>query len=143
MRKLVIPSSKNYRVWQIGILVIRFSIWHIISRDDQLAFFFGEPLGVFQVIWKWFITEGNIYRHLGVTLSATILAFVLGTVAGTPTGLWMGLSRTASLIFEPRFDCFKLHAAGDFGTNFCDVVWIGYLVKSCPCFYLSVFYCFF
>ncbi|CAM5197161.1 hypothetical protein OURE66S_02020 [Oligella ureolytica] len=53
MRKLVIPSSKNYRVWQIGILVILFLIWHIISRDDQLAFFFGEPLGVFQVIWKW------------------------------------------------------------------------------------------
>ena len=101
MRKLLTPGSHNYRIWQIGILVILFFIWHLISRDQHLAFFFGEPIGVFKVIWKWFITEGNIYRHLGITLSETLLAFLIGTIAGMLMGLWMGLSRTASLIFDP------------------------------------------
>lgn len=101
MRKLLSPGSHNYRIWQIGILIALLFVWHFISRDDQLAFFFGEPLGVFQVLWKWFIADANIYKHLGVTLSETLLAFVIGTIAGMLMGLWMGLSKTASLIFEP------------------------------------------
>ncbi|MDO5668368.1 MAG: ABC transporter permease [Alcaligenaceae bacterium] len=101
MRKLLSPGRHNYRIWQIGILIILFFIWHFVSRDDQLAFFFGEPLGVFQVLWKWFVSDGNIYKHLGITLSETLLAFVIGTIAGMLMGLWMGLSKTASLIFDP------------------------------------------
>ena len=101
MRKLLTPGSHNYRIWQIGILVILFFIWHLISSDQHLAYFLGDPIGAFKVIWKWFITEGNIYKHLGITLSETLLAFLIGTIAGMLMGLWMGLSRTASLIFDP------------------------------------------
>lgn len=101
MRKLLSPGSHNYRFWQIGILFILILVWHVVSRDDQLAFFFGEPLGVFQMLWKWFVSDGNIYKHLGITLSETLLAFVIGTIAGMLMGLWMGLSKTASLIFDP------------------------------------------
>ncbi|AVL71888.1 ABC transporter permease [Oligella urethralis] len=101
MKKLLTPGRHNYRIWQIGILIVLFLIWHFVSRDDQLAFFFGEPLGVFQMLWKWFVSDGNIYKHLGITLSETLLAFVIGTIAGMLMGLWMGLSKTASLIFDP------------------------------------------
>ena len=53
------------------------------------------------MLWKWFISDANIYKHLGVTLSETLLAFAIGTIAGMLMGLWMGLSKTASLIFDP------------------------------------------
>ena len=36
----------------------------MFDNDRQAAFFFGEPAKVAQRIWNWFVTEGDIYRHL-------------------------------------------------------------------------------
>lgn len=53
------------------------------------------------MIWAWFVTNGDIYQHLGITLSETLLAFVIGTVAGLAFGLWLGLSPGASALLDP------------------------------------------
>ena len=44
----------------------------MFDNDRQAAFFFGQPALVAQRIWRWFITEGDIYRHLAVTLTETL-----------------------------------------------------------------------
>src|SRR5690606_11017504 len=67
----------------------------------KVAFFFGQPLEVVQIVWDWFFTNGDIYRHLGVTLAETVLAFGIGTVTGLGCGLWLGLSPRASAILDP------------------------------------------
>ncbi len=72
-------------------LVVILGVWHAATRSQQVAFFFGEPLMVAQRIWSWFIVEGDIYMHLGVTLLETVLAFGIGTVAGLGVGLWLGV----------------------------------------------------
>ncbi len=41
----------------------------MIENDRQASFFFGQPAAVAQRIWSWFITEGDICRQLGVTLT--------------------------------------------------------------------------
>ena len=56
------------RVWQLLVLVVILGVWHAATRSQQVAFFFGEPLMVAKRIWSWFIVEGDIYIHLGVTL---------------------------------------------------------------------------
>jgi NitT/TauT family transport system permease protein len=86
--------------------------WHVMTtpgwvppllfdNDRQAAFFFGEPLKVGSRIWAWFVAEGDIYRHLGVTLIETLLAFGIGSVLGLACGLWLALSPLASAILEP------------------------------------------
>src|SRR3546814_1439217 len=75
-------------------------IWYVVSLDPKVAFFFGQPLEVWGRIWSWCITNGNIYRHLWVTLAETVLAFFIGTVSGLGFGLWLGLSSTASAILQ-------------------------------------------
>lgn len=89
------------RVWQVLLLAVVLLAWHFLTQDRNIAFFFGQPLQVVKVIWTWFVTDGDIYRHLGVTLAETILAFVIGTVAGLACGLWLGLSPLASAILDP------------------------------------------
>ena len=89
------------RFWQILLLVVILGGWHIASHNINFAFFFGRPAEVARVIWDWFVTNGDIYRHLGITLSETVLAFVIGTVAGLAFGLWLGLSRGASAVLDP------------------------------------------
>ena len=96
------PSSRlSLRIWQIAILVVILTGWQIASADPKVAFFFGKPLAVWARIWDWFVVNRDIYQHLGITLTETVLAFFIGTAAGMGTGLWLGLSPAASLILDP------------------------------------------
>jgi NitT/TauT family transport system permease protein len=109
-------DTRKLRAWQIGVLLFLLVFWHLISRNDQTAFFLGEPVKVAGRIWSWFLPvevapnalfpEGlsghaDIYVHLGVTLIETVLAFAIGTVLGLAMGLWLALAPTASAILDP------------------------------------------
>jgi len=106
------PGPHNIRWWQASVLVAVFAFWHVLTtpglipplmfeNDRQAAFFFGEPLLVMSRVWKWFVVEADIYRHLAVTLVETVLAFGAGSVLGLGFGLWLALAPTASAILEP------------------------------------------
>ena len=110
------PSSRNLRYWQVGLLVVVLATWQLVSRNEQTAFFLGEPIKVAGRIWSWFMPwdiapnalfpEGlpghaDIYLHLGVTLLETVLAFAIGTLLGLAFGLWLALAPTASAILDP------------------------------------------
>jgi NitT/TauT family transport system permease protein len=103
--------SSRLRWWQIGLFAALLVAWHVgtsptllppiyFDDADKAAFFFGEPIKVFERIWIWFST-GFIYRHLWVTLLETLMAFVVGTVLGLAMGLWLALSPTASALLDP------------------------------------------
>jgi NitT/TauT family transport system permease protein len=110
------PSGKTLRYWQVGLLIAFLLTWQLVSRNEQYAFFLGEPVKVAGRVWSWFMPIGfepslaypdglpgraDIYVHLGVTLLETLLAFVIGTVLGLVFGLWLALAPTASAILDP------------------------------------------
>lgn len=112
MWNLIKPSARNLRVWQVGVLVAVFVVWHVLTKpgllpnfvfdnDRQAAFFFGEPVVIFQRVWAWFVTNADIYQHLWVTLIETVLAFGIGTLLGLGCGLWLALSPLAAAIADP------------------------------------------
>jgi NitT/TauT family transport system permease protein len=105
-------ASVPLLVWQLLLLLALLLFWHVITQpglippmmfdnDRQAAFFFGQPLMVAQRIWAWFVTDADIYRHLRVTLSETILAFGIGAASGLAGGLWLALSPRMSQVLEP------------------------------------------
>ena len=112
MWKSLKPNERNLRIWQVGLLVVLFVLWHVLTKpglippfvfenDSQAAFFFGEPLKIFGRIGAWFFTNADIYQHLWVTLLETLLAFAIGTVLGLGFGLWLALSPLAGRIADP------------------------------------------
>ncbi len=116
MWQAIKPSGKNLRYWQVGLLVALLLLWQLLSRNEQYAFFLGEPVKVAGRIWSWFMPvafepsalfpdgvpgRADIYLHLGVTLLETVLAFAIGTVLGLVFGLWLALAPTASAILDP------------------------------------------
>ena len=112
MWKSIRPNERNLRLWQLGVLVAVFGVWHLLTtpglvppflfdNDRQAAFFFGEPVVIFGRIWNWFVVAADIYRHLGVTLLETALAFAVGTALGLAFGLWLALAPLAAAIFDP------------------------------------------
>ena len=93
------PNARNARLWQLGLLVMLLMMWHVASRNNQFAFFLGEPIQVAGRIWNWFLPiavppnvlfpEGlagnaDIYRHLGTTLLETVLALGSGNCTRIP-----------------------------------------------------------
>ena len=107
------PGRANLRLWQAGLLVAIFVLWHVITKpglipplvfenDRQAAFFFGEPLKIASRIWAWFVGNADIYQHLWVTLLETVLAFGIGTALGLGCGLWLALSPIAAAITDPN-----------------------------------------
>ena len=112
MWNLIKPQPKTLRLWQLGLLVALIVFWYAMTapglvpnfmfeNDRQAACFFGEPLRVAERIWAWFVTNADIYQHLGVTLTETVLAFAIGAIGGLGGGLWLALSPMASAILEP------------------------------------------
>src|SRR5919201_5627728 len=110
-------STRLLRLWQVLLLVAFLIFWHVATSptllpplyfDDpnKAAFFFGEPLKVFERTWDWF-ASGTIYAHLWVTLLETLLAFVIGTALGLAVGLWLALSPTASALLDPYIKALK------------------------------------
>jgi NitT/TauT family transport system permease protein len=105
------------RILQFAVFAGLVLLWHVFTtpgivpplffeRDNQAAFFFGEPVKIFWAIFDWFWT-GEIFVHLGVTLLETALGFVIGAVSGLGIGLWLALSKTASAIMEPYIKGFN------------------------------------
>ena len=112
----LMPSGRNLRYWQVGLLLLLLLSWHLLSRNQQYAFFLGEPIKVAGRVWSWFMPFGfgesslfpeglpgnaDIYLHLGITLLETVLAFLIGTALGLLFGLWLALAPTASAILDP------------------------------------------
>jgi NitT/TauT family transport system permease protein len=112
MWKLIKLHGGNLWLWQVGLLLALLGFWHVMTvpglippmmfdNDSQAAFFFGEPLKVAERIWAWFVTDADIYQHLGVTLAETMMAFAVGAGLGLGGGLWLALTPMASAILEP------------------------------------------
>ena len=101
MSKILKPNSAIMRLCQLALLLAILVGWHFASYNVNFAFFFGQPLEVAKVIWSWFVTNADIYRHLGITLAETVLAFFIGTISGLAFGLWLALSSSASAILDP------------------------------------------
>lgn len=106
------PNAKNLRFWQVGVLVVLFLLWHVLTKpglipplffdsENDAKFFFGEPLKILARIWTWFVVDRDIYQHLWVTLLETVLAFAIGTVSGLVMGMWLALSPVAAAILDP------------------------------------------
>ena len=116
MWRAIRPSGKNLYYWQLGVLAVFLLVWQLVSRNQQYAFFLGEPVKVLGRVWSWFMPFGfgpsllfpeglpgnaDIYSHLGTTLLETLLAFGIGTLLGLGCGLWLALAPPASAILEP------------------------------------------
>jgi NitT/TauT family transport system permease protein len=137
MWKLIKPRNGNLWLWQLGLLVLLFVFWHVMTapglippmmfdNDRQAAFFFGEPLKMAERIWAWFLVDADIYQHLGVTLAETLLAFAIGAGLGLAGGLWLALSPMASSHSGTLHQGHERHAAHHPGPHLFGLVRAGH-----------------
>ena len=72
---------------QILVMLVFLGVWHVVTTTSlfgdvkTMQFFFSTPGAVLARTFKQ-LTSADIYYHLGITLTETVLAFVIGSVAG-------------------------------------------------------------
>jgi len=91
---------------QIAVGIALLVLWHLLTTIPVGAkplldpFFFSRPLDVLARVWKDFYS-GTIWRHLGITLTETILAFVTGAIGGIVFGFVFARGEIVAAIFDP------------------------------------------
>jgi NitT/TauT family transport system permease protein len=91
---------------QVLVAVLALAIWHVGSTVPIFGvyllpkFFFSTPLDVFARIVKLF-SGSVIWKHLGITLTETLLAFIIGSVTGVLFGFWFARRPLVNAIFDP------------------------------------------
>jgi NitT/TauT family transport system permease protein len=82
------------------------ALWHVATAypvfgDVKTAkFFFSTPWDVGARVWKM-VVGGEVWYHLGITLTETILAFVIGAVGGIAVGFWFARKPLVAAVFDP------------------------------------------
>jgi NitT/TauT family transport system permease protein len=78
--------------------------WHFAANarvgSTTLKFFLSTPLDVFWRVVKLF-ADGDIWRHIWITLQETVLAFALGSFAGVLCGFALARNALAAAVADP------------------------------------------
>ena len=91
---------------RVGVALVLLAVWHLLTavpvNGKKLLdpFFFSTPIDVLARVWKDFYT-GTIWRHLGITLTETVLAFLTGAAGGIVFGFLFARGQIVAAIFDP------------------------------------------
>ncbi len=91
---------------QVLVAVVFLGLWHVATaypvfgEVKKIQFFFSTPEAVLTRTWKQ-IVGGEIWYHLGITLTETVLAFVLGATGGILFGFTFARNALLAAVFDP------------------------------------------
>jgi len=86
--------------WRLLIVVAGLSFWQFASGRLIKAFWISSPSDIWKQLVDWVVT-GDLWIHLEVTLTETVMGFVFGAVAGVLFGLALGLNRRLAAVLDP------------------------------------------
>ena len=91
---------------QAMVMVVFLLFWHvataypILGDIKTIQFFFSTPAAVLARTWNQ-LTGTEIYWHIGITLTETVLAFVIGSLAGIFFGFTFARRELLAAVFDP------------------------------------------
>jgi NitT/TauT family transport system permease protein len=91
---------------QLLVAIVFLAFWHIATTYPifgdvkTMKFFFSTPYDIGARIIKMFL-GGEVWYHLGITLTETILAFVIGAGGGIIIGFWFARKPLLAAVFDP------------------------------------------
>jgi NitT/TauT family transport system permease protein len=86
--------------WRVAIVVVGLSAWEFASGRLIKPFWISSPSEIFWQLAAW-VASGELWLHVEVTLTETVLGFVFGAVAGIAVGLALGLNRRLAAVLDP------------------------------------------
>lgn len=86
---------------QLFILIAFFLLWEILSSKGIInSFLFSSPSAIFSLL-KQYISTGELFTHIYVSLYETILGLIIGTILGIFIAIILWWSKTLAKIMDP------------------------------------------
>jgi len=96
----VARGRRVQRIAQVAVGVLFLLFWELAAGPWIDPFFISEPSAVFAKLVDW-ISRGELFSHLAVTLYATVIGFVIGSICGFSVGFTFGRYERIGAIFDP------------------------------------------
>src|SRR5579863_2469611 len=87
-------------LWRIGLIVVVLLVWEFSAGHLYNEFWSSRPSLIGERLLA-LLASGEIWRHLGATVSEALLGLLLGAIAGTPIGIALAKYRRAAEIVDP------------------------------------------
>jgi NitT/TauT family transport system permease protein len=87
-------------LWRVGIAIGVLGVWQFASGRLIKPFWISSPLAIGDQLAAW-IETGELWLHVEVTLTETLLGFLFGALSGVVVGLALGLNRRLAAILDP------------------------------------------
>jgi NitT/TauT family transport system permease protein len=95
-------SSKRIIFNHLAILLTWVGLWELGARTGVIdTLFFPLPSDILLGFWRLFITQGNVWYHLGLTMTEVAIGFVVGSSFGIALAFVVGSSDTVRRFLKP------------------------------------------
>jgi NitT/TauT family transport system permease protein len=82
------------------------ALWEFASGRLIKPFWISSPSAIYAQLVDWIVT-GELWMHVEITLTETLLGFVFGAVSGIAVGLALGLNKRLAAILDPFIIAFN------------------------------------
>lgn len=86
--------------WRLGITVAGLALWEAASGRLIKPFWISAPSAIWAQLMAW-ADSGDLWMHVEITMTETILGFVFGAVSGISVGLALGLNKRLAAVLDP------------------------------------------
>jgi NitT/TauT family transport system permease protein len=106
----LLTVARNERLlvmaWRLGITVAGLALWEFASGRWIKPFWISSPSAIWAQLSDWVVT-GELWLHVQITLTETLLGFVFGAASGIVVGLALGLNKRLAAIIDPFIIAFN------------------------------------
>jgi NitT/TauT family transport system permease protein len=106
----ILIGARNERLivlaWRVAITVVGLALWEFASGRLIKPFWISSPSAICAQLVDWIVT-GELWMHVEITLTETLLGFVFGAVSGIAVGLALGLNKRLAAILDPFIIAFN------------------------------------
>ena len=100
-------TSWMIKVYQIGILVSIVLFWELLATFKIIdAFIFSQPSRILKSLIEM-ISNGNIFKHVGITVFETVIGFTTSTIIGTLIATLLWWNNFINKVCEPYLVVFN------------------------------------
>jgi NitT/TauT family transport system permease protein len=76
-------------------------LWQIASNKEWInSFLFSSPKDIFELLAKY-ISNGELFKHLSISLYETVLGLVIGTILGIAIAIVLWWNKFLSKVLDP------------------------------------------
>ena len=94
-------QKRKIFIWQMGLLIGFIALWEILARCGILnTFLFSSPSAIWD-LFKSYLGDGSLFKHIITSVSETVLGFTIGTIVGVLIAIILWWSETVAKILDP------------------------------------------